>query len=622
MQKIAFMAPNKERLQRIRTLLKDFREELLFVVGSLDDGIATAKKLIEQGVEIIIARGETAYNIRDMFPSIVVVDVPISGFDLALSLEEARKYGDRVAVVSFPSMIKQVELLESALGIHIKKYNLQSRGQIDSAIDDALRDGADVILGGYTTVEAAKRRGLAHVYIHTGDQAYLETFYNARSVLNSIEAEKQRSGFIRAVLNHTYDGIISVDATGVMQSINPTGKRILKLSVQEGQKVYLKDICPALELDSIIKTGKEELNQIYKIKDTTILCNKAPINDRTGVIGAVATFQDITRIQSMESRIRNEIYTKGHVAIYTFADIISSDPSIRTVLGVAKSFAATEANVLITGETGVGKEVFAQSIHSEGKRNQGPFVAVNCAALPAQLLESELFGYVGGAFTGARKEGKPGLFEMAHGGTIFLDEIGEINYASQGRLLRVLQERAVMRLGSDRIIPVDVRVIAATNKSLHELALKGKFREDLYYRLAVLSMRIPPLRNRLKDIVHYAHKFLTEITAATGQDIRLSAGAVKVLQEHRWPGNIRELRNVMERLAAIAQRESISAAFMSAIVAGEYTVSEPIDTEEAELISQTLTKCGGRMAEAAQRLQMNRTTLWRKMRKLGIKQQD
>ena len=619
MQKIAFMAPNKERLQRIQALLKDYEDEVLFDVGSLDSGIAKAKELVDRGIEIIIARGETAFNIQDAFPTIAVVDVPISGFDLALSLEEARQYGERVAVISFSSMIKQVELLESALGIQIRKYILQKRDEIDTAINEAIRDGADVLLGGYTTVEAAKRRGLPYVYIHTGDQAYLETFYNARSVLRSIEAEKQRSGFIRAVLNHTYDGIVSVDTKGILQSINPTAKRILKLSVDESGKVYLKDLCPCLDLNHILKTGKEERNQIYKIADTTILCNKAPINDRSGVIGAVATFQDITKIQSMESRIRNEIYSKGHVAVYCFDDIIESDPAIRTVLSVAKSFAATEANVLITGETGVGKEIFAQSIHSYGTRGKGPFVAVNCAALPAQLLESELFGYVGGAFTGARKEGKPGLFEMAHKGTIFLDEIGEISYASQGRLLRVLQEKAVMRLGSDRIIPVDVRIIAATNKQLQELAAAGKFREDLYYRLAVLTLCIPALRNRPKDITQYAKKFLEKITANTGKEIRLSSGACKVLQENLWPGNLRELRNVMERLAAIAQKETVTAAFMSSILAGEYETIQPVDNAESAEIERILAECGGKVAEAAERLQMNRTTLWRKMRKLGIK---
>ena len=619
MQKIAFMAPGKERLLHIQHLLKEYKDELVFVLGSLDDGIAKAKELVEQGVEIIIARGETAYNIRDKFPSIVVVDVPISGFDLAISLEEARKYGDRVAVVSFPSMVKQVELLESALGVQIKKYYLYTKSDIDATIDRALHDGADVILGGHTTVEAAKRRGLPNVYIHTGDQAYVETFYNARSVLKSIEAEKQRSGFIRAVINHTYDGVLSIDTRGIIQSINPVAKRILKLSVNEGEKVYLKDIWSELQLESILKTGKEELNQIYRFKDTTILCNKAPINDRAGVIGAVATFQDITKIQSMESRIRKEIYTKGHVAAYRFEDIISFDKSTKAILSVAKSFASSEANVLITGETGVGKEVFAQSIHSAGKRANGPFVAVNCAALPAQLLESELFGYIGGAFTGARKEGKPGLFEMAHMGTIFLDEIGEISYSSQAQLLRVLQERSVMRLGSDRVIPVDVRVIAATNKNLQELAAVGRFREDLYYRLAVLSLRIPPLRNRPKDIHHYAWKFLKEITATTGQNIRLSAGAIKSLHQHRWPGNIRELRNVMERLAAVAYRENISAAFMTSILTGDYEIREPINTEEASAIEQVLAECGGRVTEAARRLQLDRTTLWRKMKKLGIK---
>ena len=211
---------------------------------------------------------------------------------------------------------------------------------------------------------------------------------------------------------------------------------------------------PELGLDSIVKTGKEELNKILTVNNVQVLCNKVPIKDGKKIVGAVATFQDITKIQMAEARIRKEVYSKGHVANFRFKDIYGSSKAIQSTIVMAKSFSVTEANVLITGETGTGKEVFAQSIHNHSKRINGPFVAINCASIPAQLLESELFGYVSGAFTGANKEGKPGLFEVAHSGTIFLDEIGELDYLNQGRLLRVLQERAVVRVGSDKVLPV------------------------------------------------------------------------------------------------------------------------------------------------------------------------
>lgn len=617
MKKIAFLAPDESKLEQIRELLDSYQNEIIFDVGSLTDALLKAKQLIDQGIEIIIARGETAFNIRDAYPEIAVIDVPISGFDLALTLEKARAFGKNIAVVSFPSMIKQVECLEAALGVRIKKYHLSSRDAVDLAIDNALQDGANVLIGGFTTVTAARRRNLPCVEIITGKQAYVETFMHAKGFLKTIVQEKRKSGMFRTVLDHAYEGILSIDEKGTIITINPVAQKILGLA-DKGQ-VNVRDIWPELCLEKVLKQGKEELNQLYKVNGAQVLCNKVPIKDRIGTVGAVATFQDVTKIQLMESRVRKEIYAKGHVATYTFDDVQGLDPGIKVAIEMAKSFSTADASVLIIGETGTGKEVFAQSIHNHGKRAAGPFVAVNCAALPAQLLESELFGYVGGAFTGANREGKPGLFEVAHTGTIFLDEIGEMDYVNQGRLLRVLQERVVVRLGSDKVIPVSVRVVAATNKNLPALIASGKFREDLYYRLNVLYLSIPPLRKRRRDIAAYAQTFLAELARQAGKQLKLSREAIKVLENYNWPGNVRELKNVMERLVVIAKQGTISASSLSkALIPESETKGEEVDSEEAIAIKHALVACNGNISSAAKMLDLNRTTLWRKMNKFGI----
>ena len=230
--------------------------------------------------------------------------------------------------------------------------------------------------------------------------------------------------------------------------------------------------------------------------------------------GAVATFQPIGAIQASEQKIRLTSHKRGLIAKNTLADIAGESDPIVQAKEQAKLYAQSDSTVIIVGETGTGKEIFAQAIHNASPRARGPFVAINCAALPENLLESELFGYEGGAFTGARKEGKPGLFELAHGGTIFLDEIGEMSLAVQARLLRILEEREVMRLGGDRVIPVDVRVIAATNKDLFHKVTQKSFRQDLFYRLCVLQLRLPPLRERLEDIPHLLERFFKSWTAA------------------------------------------------------------------------------------------------------------
>jgi transcriptional regulator with PAS, ATPase and Fis domain len=320
----------------------------------------------------------------------------------------------------------------------------------------------------------------------------------------------------------------------------------------------------------------------------------------------------------MEERIRREIYSQGHVAKFGFGDIYGTSPSLTEAIDVARQYARVDSTVLIHGETGVGKELFAQSIHTAGSRGNGPFVAVNCAALPEALLESELFGYVEGAFTGARRKGKPGLFELAHRGTIFLDEISEIPLSLQGRLLRVLQEREVIRLGHDRVIPVDVRVLCATNRDLHRLVEDGNFRKDLYWRLNVLSLFIPPLRERRDDIVPLMHRFLGVPSAGGHHGIAFSGDALSFLTQYPWPGNVRELRNLCERLTVLHIGKTVDAAFLTHLM--EYrgsTQPHRSGVKGMEDIERALTQAGGKITRAAEILGVHRATLWRRCKRLS-----
>jgi transcriptional regulator with PAS, ATPase and Fis domain len=280
--------------------------------------------------------------------------------------------------------------------------------------------------------------------------------------------------------------------------------------------------------------------------------------------------------------------------------------------------------VLITGETGVGKEVFAQSIHNASPRSQKPFVAINCAALPAPILESELFGYMGGAFTGANPKGKAGLLEIAHGGTLFLDEIAEMDFGIQSKLLRVIQEKRVMRLGSDRVMPVDVRIIAATNKNLKTLIREQKFRADLYYRLNVLRLRLPPLRERKPDIRLFAHYLLQRYEKAAPLKLHWGPDALERLVQHEWPGNVRELQNIVERIVAVCKQQTIPAELISRVMRDDDDLPEtPINTvcssaSEREVILQALAQTRGRLSAAANALGISRSTLWRKMKALKL----
>lgn len=327
----------------------------------------------------------------------------------------------------------------------------------------------------------------------------------------------------------------------------------------------------------------------------------------------------------MEASIRREVVARHCVAKYHLDNILGISSEITEVKRIAQEIAVVDATVLITGESGTGKELFAQSIHNKSPRKNGPFVAVNCAALPASLLESELFGYVEGAFTGATKKGKPGLFEMAHSGTIFLDEISEMDKYGQSRLLRVLQERQVMRLGDDKVIPVNVRIIAATNKRLTEQIKDGLFRQDLYYRLKVLTMNLPPLSKRCGDIAYLAQHYVETFNRQHSRHIQLSPDAYHCLSNHLWPGNVRELMSFIERLVIISKEQVITGdTVLKYFEDREYETATPPSAEdfatmaEDKKIIAALTESNSNIKRAAELLNIDRSTLYRKLKEFKI----
>ena len=284
------------------------------------------------------------------------------------------------------------------------------------------------------------------------------------------------------------------------------------------------------------------------------------------------------------------------------------------VLKLALKYSKVEETVLILGETGVGKELFAQGIHRASNRKDGPFVAINCASLPESILESELFGYVKGAFTGADREGKRGLFEYAHTGTIFLDEIGEISLSLQGKLLRVLQEHSIRRIGGENPIPVDIRVIAATNRNLIAMVREGKFRDDLYFRINVLGLRIPPLRQRKEDIVLLAEEFLSDASLRNSRNYYFTEAAKTVMMRYSWPGNIRELQNMVRRVTVISDTAKIDADVVEAYVEenqGLCPANPKKDEKNPYTLEEALALAGNNKKRAAELLGVSRATLYR-----------
>ncbi|MDD2540299.1 MAG: sigma 54-interacting transcriptional regulator, partial [Desulfuromonadaceae bacterium] len=334
------------------------------------------------------------------------------------------------------------------------------------------------------------------------------------------------------------------------------------------------------------------------------------------VVGGAETFRDLSEIETL----RHELEGRSHVG-----DIVSRSPLMQRLFEVIPAIAVSPSTVLITGETGTGKELMARTIHALSRRSKGPFVALNCGALPDTLLESELFGYKAGAFTGATKD-KPGRFALAKGGTLFLDEIGDVSPALQVRLLRVLQEHSFEPLGGTETVPTDVRIVVATNRDLTELTKNGTFREDLYYRVNVVRIELPPLRRRKEDVPLLVEQFITKYNHLHHATVRgMSTEALSLLMAHEWPGNVRELENIIERAFVLCPDGMIEMthlpdeiSFLGSRTTGPTALHDARSQMESQAIKTALERNGFSRLAAAQELGMHKSTLFRKIKQLGI----
>jgi transcriptional regulator with PAS, ATPase and Fis domain len=379
---------------------------------------------------------------------------------------------------------------------------------------------------------------------------YLEKIIElGKKFVESTREAGNLSKYLESVIEGINDGILAFDPAGRVTVMNENLKDILQVKGKATGR-NINEIIRDDELLSFLYKGNDSNSELFKCSNIEIMVNRFKLKNNS----IIATFKKAKDTIEMEKRLRRDLIKKGYIGKYTFNDIIGCSNEINKTKEIAKKLAKADFSILIEGESGTGKELFASAIHNYSQRKDGPFLAVNFSALPDDLVESELFGYEEGAFTGAKKGGKVGLFEQADGGTIFLDEIGDVSLKVQTRLLRVLQEKEIMRIGGNKIIPVDVRVISATNKDLTRMIVEGRFREDLYHRLRVLYLKIPPLRNRKTDIVHLIKYFLAEEKL---EDIEIHNEVIDVLLEYDWPGNVRELKNILNYMIAVCENNTI-----------------------------------------------------------------
>ncbi|GMA99950.1 sigma-54-dependent Fis family transcriptional regulator [Pelosinus sp. IPA-1] len=631
MSKIAFIAPDKQLFLQGKEIIHELGLEHKFdlYLARLNRGIRLAKKLQNEDVDVIVSRGGTAQLIIESKVKIPVVEIPITGQDLAQVFHDSKRITGiphpKVAILAYPNMVNDIEVLSKILAIELVIFPLKTVEDIPAKIAEVAATDANIVVGGIKTVLLAAEKGLQTHLIRSGDFSIRSAFLEAQKIALGRKFEKERAQEFKALVDYSLEGIISINQERVIKVFNRAAERLLNRSAKDMLGKKIDSLLNFINVETCLLEGKQSIGQVIQLGAIWITFNIAPIIVDQAIIGVIITFQDITRIQEMELRIRNEVIARKFVAKYNFGDILGVSSQIIESKRIAQEISSIDATVLISGESGTGKELFAQSIHNASPRKNGPFVAINCAALPQSLLESELFGYVEGAFTGAVKKGKPGLFEMAHRGTIFLDEISEMDKYGQSRLLRVLQEKQVMRLGDDKYIPVDIRIIAATNKNLAELIKEGNFRQDLFYRLKVLTMTLPPLRNRSTDVKYLAQHFLQHDQRKYLKQLEITSSGYDYLANYFWPGNVRELKFFIERLVVIANEKIITEIVLqkywddreSALELANDTLEAPLLSEEDRIIS-ALAQYNSNITQAARFLGMDRSTLYRKLKNYKI----
>ncbi|MDB5892429.1 MAG: propionate catabolism operon regulatory protein PrpR [Polaromonas sp.] len=621
------VAPDVSARARVEVAHLAFDQALAHVRG----------QIARQRCDVVLASGSNGSYLRSQL-SIPVVLVKVGGYDLMTALCNARALSDRIAVVLHREVSAELIRFAQRFAIDLQFRAYETAEDARLRVQELAALGVQVVVGAGMVADLAQQAGLTGVFLYSTDSVR-HAVEDAIAIALAQREEKSQRTQLDSVIRHLSDGVVAVDMRGRITTINPAAARMAGRAIEGTVGTPLQQVFSGLLPGEVLSHGAAELGRVDELQGRSVVVDCVPLHDADTQTGAVFTLHAPGPLENAVSRLRARSHRRANTARYTLDQLVAVSPAMQAVVKRCEALArSSDATVLIRGESGSGKEVVAQGIHQASRRRQQAFVALNCGAFPPNLLESELFGYEEGAFTGARRHGKAGLFEAANGGTLFLDEVGEMPLQLQTRLLRALQEKEITRVGGVDAIPVDVRIIAATHRDLFAMVGQGSFREDLFYRLYILEVVVPPLRERPEDLDALAAMLIPAalVRASVGHlAAEALQAALPVLRGHPWPGNVRELENVAERIAMAclieqaAPRTPAVAALLGASrpsvqEAGPDTAPGQLSTEhslpqtrrehEAQRARSVLQACGGDKEAAVQILGISRTTLWRKLR--------
>jgi transcriptional regulator, propionate catabolism operon regulatory protein len=623
-------------LHRLKELFRDLAPSYSSEarVEVLDSGFETAVDTIRelsrsQPIDVLVAAGSNGAYLRQHL-DLPVVLIRVGGFDIMGALGRARSISTRIALVTHGAIPPEVERFNELFGLGIEQHSYRTTDDARNCVLELRARGIEVVVAPGLVADLAEAAGMSSVFLYSED-AVREALDDAVEMARLSRMEAAKRERLNTILGQLRDGVVAVDMDERIEILNPAMARLLERPAASLIGNKLSEVAPELSLLRTLREPRAEIDELQKIGSRAVLTSRLPITEQGDQTGAVLTAQDPESIQRVDRDLRARRHKPLAHVRYRLSDLVGTSRGIVQTRSLATQYARSDATVLIFGESGTGKELLAQGIHAASKRANQPFIAVNCGAFPEALLESELFGYEEGAFTGARRGGKLGLFEAAHTGTIFLDEIGEMPVSLQTRLLRVLQEREILRIGAIEPTRVDVRVIAATHRDLTERIATGEFRRDLYYRLNILRLELPGLRDRRQDLPELASYLSRKIASRTGIDVTRDQRIQRLLDAatgYDWPGNVREFENLIERIAMLGQhadvtfgdmqlRDLVPEIFADASLRPT-SIASRREESEAQLVQRVLEQCGGSYAKASLQLGVSRTTLWRKLKRQRV----
>jgi propionate catabolism operon transcriptional regulator len=615
--------------QTVLEFIPDLFDKVDVYDADVSEVLAIARKLIySRSVEVIISAGGNGEYLRTHIDEIPVIVFNITVADILEGIKSLSKASKKVGILGYRNVIPDITKYEEYISFDFCQGWYTDSQDMERLLVAMIKDGCDGFIGGGLVCDCAIKYGYPAYIVYSKEnieKAFKEAFKYQYALYFNREKEER----INTILNYSKRAFLFINTDKQIVNVNPSAESILGIHKNQLIGKQIDSIINIKEIDALImgQLNVKESLTVYKGKPLTITW--MPFKSDGQVTDIMAILDNKQNNYSIRENGKNSL-NDGYVSKYTFDDILGHSKSITNTIETAIKYAETDFTILIRGETGTGKELFAQAIHNHSLRSNKPFVSVNCSSIPKSLLESELFGYESGTFTGGRKDGKLGLIEQANTGTLFLDEIGDISIEAQIMLLRVLQEKQLRRLGSNKIIPIDVRIIAATNQHLEELINKGLFRLDLYYRLNVLSLDIPPLRDRKEDIPEIIKKGFINKHGIDIKDSTIDILIDKLMRvDYKWPGNIRELENIFIRaINSIGIKDTIEGIINdlsnnqniylnNTSTNMQERACEDI-SDERDRILKALEEARWNKSKAANTLGMSRTTLWRKMNDLNI----